>query len=147
LELKGEVERKDFVALVNNRWPGAAGERLTVRMNETRLEDVIDKKIPLKDPETGKVQKQEVSNRRAGHDFTFSVPKSISLYLAVTEDKALKRSDSIRQRFIDMPCGSCGDHIIDGLDYSIQHPEQRSGVNADKIRPGQTQVSIFVRKR
>ena len=26
LGLKGEVERKDFVALINNRWPGANGE-------------------------------------------------------------------------------------------------------------------------
>ena len=36
LGLKGEVGRKDFVALVNNRWPGANGERLTARMNKTR---------------------------------------------------------------------------------------------------------------
>jgi TrwC relaxase len=32
LGLKGEVERKDFVALANNRWPGANGERLTFRL-------------------------------------------------------------------------------------------------------------------
>ena len=37
LGLKGEVERKDFVALINNRWPGANGKRLTARMNKTRL--------------------------------------------------------------------------------------------------------------
>src|ERR1700736_1120072 len=93
LGLKGEVERKDFVALANNRWPGANGERLTARMNKTRLEDVIDKKtgLPVIDPETGNVQKREVSNRRAGYDFTFSVPKSVSLYLAVNEDKVLEQ--------------------------------------------------------
>jgi TrwC relaxase len=81
LGLKGEVERKDFVALVNNKWPGANGERLTARMNKTRLEDVKDKKtgLPVLDPTTGAVQKREVSNRRAGYDFTFSVPKSVSL--------------------------------------------------------------------
>ena len=39
LELKGDVQRKDFVALANNRWPGANGKRLTARMNKTRLED------------------------------------------------------------------------------------------------------------
>lgn len=43
LGLKGEVERKDFVALVNNRWPGANGKRLNARMNKTRLEGVKDK--------------------------------------------------------------------------------------------------------
>ena len=93
LGLKGEVERKDFVALVNNRWPGANGERLTARMNKTRLEDVKDKKtgLPVVDPKTGEVQKREVSNRRVGYDFTFSVPKSVSLYLAVNEDKVLEK--------------------------------------------------------
>ena len=93
LGLKGEVERKDFVALVNNRWPGANGERLTARMNKTRLEDVKDKKtgLPVIHPETGDVQKREVSNRRVGYDFTFSVPKSVSLYLAVNEDKVVEQ--------------------------------------------------------
>ena len=36
LGLTGNVERKDFVALANNRWPGANGQRLTARMNKTR---------------------------------------------------------------------------------------------------------------
>jgi hypothetical protein len=83
LELEGDVQRKDFVALANNRWPGPKGKRLTARMNKTRLEDVIDKTgVPAIDPETGTAKKREVSNRRAGYDFTFSVPKSVSLYLA-----------------------------------------------------------------
>src|SRR5271166_3510137 len=72
LGLKGQVERKDFVALANNSWPGANAKRLTARMNKTRLEDVTDKKtgLPVVDPKTGEVQKREVSNRRAGYDFT-----------------------------------------------------------------------------
>jgi TrwC relaxase len=59
LGLKGEVVRKDFVALVNNKWPGANGERLTARMNKTRMEDVKDKKtgLPVIQPETGDLQK------------------------------------------------------------------------------------------
>ena len=93
LGLKGEVRRKDFVALANNRLPKANGERLTARMNKTRLEDVTDKKtgLPVVDPKTGEVQKREVSNRRAGYDFTFSVPKSVSLYLAVNEHKIVEQ--------------------------------------------------------
>src|SRR5208337_5135985 len=93
LGLKGDVGRKDFVALANNRLPKADGKRLTARMNKTRLEDVTDKKtgLPVVDPKTGEVQKREVSNRRAGYDFTFSVPKSVSLYLAVNEDKVLEQ--------------------------------------------------------
>jgi conjugative relaxase-like TrwC/TraI family protein len=93
LGLKGEVERKDFIALANNRMPGDNGKRLTARTNKTRLEDVTDKKTGLKkiDPDTGGVEKREVSNRRAGYDFTFSVPKSVSLYLALNDDKVLER--------------------------------------------------------
>ena len=92
LALKGDVQRKDFVALANNRLPGVSGKRLTARMNTTRLEDVIDKTgVPTMDPESGKVKKREVSNRRAGYDFTFSAPKSVSLYLAVNEDKVVEQ--------------------------------------------------------
>jgi conjugative relaxase-like TrwC/TraI family protein len=62
-------------------------------MNKTRLENVLDKKtgLPVIHPETGEVEKREVSNRRAGYDFTFSVPKSVSLYLAVNDDEVLER--------------------------------------------------------
>jgi conjugative relaxase-like TrwC/TraI family protein len=92
LGLKGDVQRKDFVALANNPWPVANGKRLTARMNRTRLEDVFDKTgAPTIDPETGTVKKREVSNRRAGYDFTFSAPKSVSLYLAVNEDKVVEQ--------------------------------------------------------
>src|SRR5258708_27921523 len=71
LGLKGDVQRKDFVALANNKRPGANGKRLTARMNKTRLEDVRDKKtgLPVIYPETGDVQKREVSNRRGGGRF------------------------------------------------------------------------------
>src|SRR3984957_5623944 len=92
LELKGDVQRKDFVALANNRWPGANGKRLTARMNKTRLGDVIDKTgMPTVGPENGRAKKREISNRRAGYDFTFSAPKSVSLYLAVNEDKVVEQ--------------------------------------------------------
>ena len=52
-----------------------------------------DKKtgLPVIHPETGDVQKREVSNRRVGYDFTFSVPKSVSLYVAVNEDKVVEQ--------------------------------------------------------
>ena len=78
--------------MANNRWPGANGKRLTARRNTTRLEDVIVKTgMPTIDPETGRAKKREVSNRRAGYDFTFSTPKSVSLYLTVNEDKVVEQ--------------------------------------------------------
>src|SRR5271166_5757277 len=91
LGLKGRVERKDFVALAGNKVPGT-GKRLTLRKNTTREEKVRDKEtgIHILDPETGQPITREVSNRRAGYDFTFSVPKSLSLYLAVNDDKVVE---------------------------------------------------------
>jgi conjugative relaxase-like TrwC/TraI family protein len=58
LGLTGEVQRDDFIKLASNENP--PGGSLTERTKE---------------------------KRRAGYDFTFSVPKSVSLYLAETGDR------------------------------------------------------------
>ena len=91
LGLKGKVERKDFVSLAGNKVPGT-GKRLTLRQNTTREEKLRDKEtdILILDTETGQPITTQVSNRRAGYDFTFSVPKSVSLYLAVNGDKVVE---------------------------------------------------------
>ena len=80
LGLKGQVEREAFVALAKNLVPRKAKEQLTVRM------------------------KSEDGNRRAGYDFTFSVPKSISVYLAETSDKAVESMihDSFTETMTDI---------------------------------------------
>jgi conjugative relaxase-like TrwC/TraI family protein len=76
LGLEHEVSRDDFVALAMNKVPGTL-EKLTVRDKETR---------------------------RAGYDFCFSVPKSISIYLAETGDKAVERMihESFRETMADV---------------------------------------------
>jgi hypothetical protein len=93
LGLKGDVKRKDFVALASNRWSGANGKRLTARMNKTRLEKVTDNKtgLPVIDPETGAVQKREVSNRRAGYDFTFSCLNRCRYIWPSTRTRSLRK--------------------------------------------------------
>jgi len=63
LGLAGQVRREDFMALVNNKAPGT-DQRITVRLKE---------------------------DRRTGYDFCFAVPKSVSLYLAETGDKAVEQ--------------------------------------------------------
>jgi len=62
-------------------------------MNKPRLEEVVDTRtgLPVIAPGTGELQKREVSNRRAGYGLTFSVPKSVPLYLAVNEDKVVEQ--------------------------------------------------------
>jgi hypothetical protein len=75
LGLRGDVHRKDFIALASNKQPGT-DETLTVRMKTTRRqkEVVIEEKA-----NTWKLEDGEVSNRRAGYDFCFSVPEARDL--------------------------------------------------------------------
>jgi hypothetical protein len=54
ISLKGEVRREGFLALASNKAPGKE-ENLTVRTKDKRT---------------------------AGYDFCYSVPKSVSVYLA-----------------------------------------------------------------
>ena len=61
LGLAGEAKRDDFIRLAANETP--EGDSLTERTKE---------------------------KRRAGYDFTFSVPKSVSLYLAETGDRTVE---------------------------------------------------------
>jgi conjugative relaxase-like TrwC/TraI family protein len=90
LALQGEVSREDFLALAKNQVPGANGKKLTARTKTTRRE--------MGDEGDGDVER-EVANRRAGYDFTFSVPKSVSLYLAETGDKVVERA--VRESFTE----------------------------------------------
>jgi conjugative relaxase-like TrwC/TraI family protein len=71
LGLVGEVQREDFVSLASNKVPGSE-ETLTIRTKDKRT---------------------------AGYDFCFSVPKSVSIYLAETGDKPLERM--IHQSFTE----------------------------------------------
>ena len=80
LKLSGDVDRDAFFALAENRDPNS-GDRLTQR---TR------------------------ANRRVGYDFTFSVPKSVSLHQALTGDEEIVTafeaavSDTMRRMEADM---------------------------------------------
>ena len=80
LNLSGDVDRDAFFALAENRDPNS-GDRLTQR---TR------------------------ANRRVGYDFTFSVPKSVSLHQALTGNQEIVEafeaavSDTMRRMEADM---------------------------------------------
>jgi conjugative relaxase-like TrwC/TraI family protein len=87
LALSPEVTKKDFVALMNNVKPGAGGEvpgtRLTARTNTTRKKTVWE----LDEQSQTRVQvEKEVSNRRVAVDWTFSLEKDKSVYLAAAKD-------------------------------------------------------------
>ncbi len=61
LGLSGEVEQQDYFAVVDNLHP-ATGEQLTPRQKD---------------------------NRRAGYDFTFSAPKSVSVLYELSKDERI----------------------------------------------------------
>jgi conjugative relaxase-like TrwC/TraI family protein len=72
LGLRGPVQRSQFVALLRNENP-TTGKRLTARMNTSRQVD-------------GEI----VSNRQVGYGLVFGVPKSLSIYLAITGDEVVE---------------------------------------------------------
>src|ERR1700738_3256735 len=78
----------------------------TARTNDIRHEPVIDKETgqPVIDPETGEVKMREVSNRRIAVDFTFSVPKPVSMHLALTHDVEAEKlvHEAMRETLDDM---------------------------------------------
>src|ERR1700726_2787352 len=72
LGLHGPIQRSQFVALLRNENP-TTGKRLTARMNTSRQED-----------------RETVSNRQVGYGLVFGVPKSLSIYLAITGDQVVE---------------------------------------------------------
>jgi conjugative relaxase-like TrwC/TraI family protein len=69
LGLCGPMERSQFVALLRNEDP-MTGKRRTARMNTSLQEGG-----------------ETVSNRQVGYGLVFGVPKSVSIYLAITADQ------------------------------------------------------------
>jgi conjugative relaxase-like TrwC/TraI family protein len=76
LGLNGEVTRAAFLALASNKVPGTK-EKLTVRTKDKRT---------------------------AGYDFCYSVPKSVSVYLALSGDPAVERMihEAFRETMVDV---------------------------------------------
>jgi conjugative relaxase-like TrwC/TraI family protein len=76
LGLRGEVTREPFLALASNKVPGKE-ENLTVRTKDKRT---------------------------AGYDFCYSVPKSVSVYLALTGDPGVEGmiSEAFGETMVDV---------------------------------------------
>jgi hypothetical protein len=96
-------------------------------MNKTRLEDVRDKKtgLPKLVPGTGMLQKREVSNRRSGYDFTFSVPtpEKLPKFAPSSERNGLgsrKFQGTVRER--------CFEGTLDGLCSDVESATLRDDV-------------------
>jgi conjugative relaxase-like TrwC/TraI family protein len=97
---------------------------------------VIDKETgqAVIDPETGEVKMREVSNRRIAVDFTFNVPKSVSMHLALTHDLEAEKivHEAMRE-------------TLDDMEGAIQTRVRTAGADHDRTT-GNAIVACFIHR-
>ncbi len=103
LGLCGPVQRSQFVALLRNENP-MTGKRLTARMNTSRQEDG-----------------EMISNRQVGYGLVFGVPKSLSIYLAITEDEVVENI-----------ARSAVDETMRAMESEMQCKVRKGGLHEDR---------------
>jgi conjugative relaxase-like TrwC/TraI family protein len=113
LGLRGPVERAQFVALLRNENP-KTGKRLTARMNTSRQK-----------------HGERVSNRQVGYGLVFGVPKSLSIYLAITRDQ-----------LVENIARSAVDETMCAMEYEMQCKVRKGGLHEDR-RTGELLYSRF----
>jgi len=113
LGLRGLVERTQFVALLRNEDP-TNGKRLTARMNTSRQENG-----------------ETVSNRQVGYGLVFGVPKSLSVYLAITGDE-----------LVENIARSAVDETMRAMEAEMQCKVRKGGLQEDR-RTGEMMYSKF----
>src|SRR5271165_3564652 len=116
LGLRGPVERSQFVALLRNEDP-TGGKRLTARMNTIRQENG-----------------ETVSNRQVGYGLVFGVPKSLSIYLAITGDQVV---ENIARSAMDETMGA--------MEFEMQCKVRKGGLYEDR-RTGELLYSKFLQR-
>jgi conjugative relaxase-like TrwC/TraI family protein len=113
LGLRGPIKRSQFVALLHNENP-TTGKRLTARMNTSRQED-----------------RETISNRQVGYGPVFGVPKSLSIYLAITGDQVV---ENIARSALDETMGA--------MESEMQCKVRKGGLYEDR-RTGELLYSKF----
>ena len=113
LGLCGPVQRSQFVALLRNENP-TTGKRLTVRKNTSRQQDG-----------------ETVSNRQVGYGLVFGVPKSLSIYLAITGDQL---AENIARSAVD--------ETMRTMESEMQCKIRKGGLHEDR-RTGELLYSKF----
>jgi hypothetical protein len=113
LGLRGPVQRSQFVALLRNENP-TTGKRLTARRNTSRQENG-----------------ETVSNRQVGYGLVFGVPKSLSVYLAITGDQVVENI-----------ARSAVDETMRAMEAEMQCKVRKGGLHEDR-RTGEMLYSKF----
>ena len=107
------MQRSQFVALLRNENP-TTGKRLTARKNMSRQEDG-----------------ETVSNRQVGYGLVFGVPKSLSIYLAITGDQV---AENIARSAVD--------ETMRAMESEMQCKVRKGGLHEDR-RTGELLYSKF----
>jgi conjugative relaxase-like TrwC/TraI family protein len=129
LELSPEIDRKEFAALLKNKRPN--GERLTQRTNKGckkmvwELDEVSQSRVRVE---------KEVANRRVAVDWTVSVPKDISVYLAATHDPVV-------EKIVHRAVYEC----LDALQGEMETQVQKGGQQANRVT-GEALFAVFVHR-
>ena len=113
LGLRGSVQRSQFVALLRNENP-TTGKRLTARKNMSRQQDG-----------------ETFSNRQVGYGLVFGVPKSLSIYLAITGDQV---AENIARSAVD--------ETMRAMEPEMQCKVRKGGLHEDR-RTGELLYSKF----
>src|SRR6202021_2864223 len=106
LGLRAPVQRSEFVALLRNENP-TTGKRLTARRNTSRQENG-----------------ETVSNRQVGYGLVFRVPKSLSVYLAITGDQVVENI-----------ARSAVDETMRAMESEMQCKVRKGGLQEDRRPP------------
>ena len=76
---------------VMGTWHGKTAERLGLS-NQVQKEE-FEQLVHNRNPQTGdKITVRDSAKRRAGYDFTFNAPKSVSVVEAITKDEAIREA-------------------------------------------------------
>jgi conjugative relaxase-like TrwC/TraI family protein len=91
---KDALSKQDYYsehALVMGQWHGKTATRIGLPREVT--EEDFTLMIKNRNPTTGeKITPRDAANRRAGYDFTFNAPKSVSVVEAITKDEAIREA-------------------------------------------------------
>lgn len=84
------LAQADYYAEERGFWGGKAGERLGLvgQVTKEQFGAIAENRDPRNHE---RLTVRTKGDRRAGYDFTFSVPKSVSLYLAMSDDRRVER--------------------------------------------------------
>lgn len=94
------LSKQDYYADERNVagiWSGLTAQRLGLsgEVTKEQFEKIVNNRIPGEEGQEQKLTPRDNPNRRAGYDFTFNAPKSVSVAYAINNDENLLKAHQI----------------------------------------------------